>query len=128
LRILLRSYVADAAAEEWPMMAHRTATLQMIPYSLAEALQLTFALFSAPNEVATARCALSCRPTVCIVGIEKKAVIDFDRPGRTHKSATQHLSCAHPGEKRGYCVDFTGMGPANKIIVKTSPAENTSIN
>jgi hypothetical protein len=44
LRILLRSYVADAAAEEWPMMAHRTATLQMIPYSLADALQLTLAL------------------------------------------------------------------------------------
>lgn len=44
LRSLLRSYVADSVAQEWPMMAHRTATLQMIPYSLAEALQLTLAL------------------------------------------------------------------------------------
>ena len=44
LRNQLRSYVTDAAAQEWPMMAHRTATLQMIPYSLAEALQLTLAL------------------------------------------------------------------------------------
>jgi hypothetical protein len=44
LGTLLRSYVADAAAEEWPMMAHRTATLEMMPYSLAEALQLTLAL------------------------------------------------------------------------------------
>src|SRR5215469_14897468 len=44
LRNQLRSYVTEAAAQEWPMMAHRTATLQMIPYSLAEALQLTFAL------------------------------------------------------------------------------------
>jgi Protein of unknown function (DUF4239) len=44
LRTLLRYYVADAAAQEWPMMAHRMDTLQMIPYSLAEALQLTLAL------------------------------------------------------------------------------------
>jgi multisubunit Na+/H+ antiporter MnhB subunit len=44
LRNLIRSYVADAVAQEWPMMAHRTATLQVIPYSLAEALQLTLGL------------------------------------------------------------------------------------
>jgi Protein of unknown function (DUF4239) len=44
LRSLIRRYVADAVAQEWPMMAHRTATLQIIPYSLAEALQLTLAL------------------------------------------------------------------------------------
>jgi Protein of unknown function (DUF4239) len=44
LRSLIRSYVADVVAQEWPMMARRTATLQMIPYSLAEALQLTLAL------------------------------------------------------------------------------------
>src|SRR5215468_12189067 len=36
LRSLIRSYVADAVAQEWPMMAHGTATLQ--------ALQLTLAL------------------------------------------------------------------------------------
>jgi len=47
LRVLLRSYVADAAAEEWPLMAHRAATLQMIPLSLAEAMHLTLAL--SPN-------------------------------------------------------------------------------
>jgi hypothetical protein len=44
LRNLIRSYIADAAAQEWPMMAHRTATLQVIPYSLAEALQLVLSL------------------------------------------------------------------------------------
>jgi len=44
LRNLLRSYIIDAAAQEWPMMAHRTATLQVIPYSLAEALRLTLGL------------------------------------------------------------------------------------
>jgi multisubunit Na+/H+ antiporter MnhB subunit/ribosomal protein L17 len=44
LRSLLRGYVADVVAQEWPMMAHRTATLQVIPYSLAEALQLTLTL------------------------------------------------------------------------------------
>jgi hypothetical protein len=44
LRSLIRSYIGDAVAQEWPMMAHGTATLQVIPYSLAEALQLTLAL------------------------------------------------------------------------------------
>ena len=44
LRGLLRSYIADAVAQEWPMMAQGTATLQTIPYSLAEALQFTLAL------------------------------------------------------------------------------------
>ena len=43
LRSLIRSYVADAVAQEWPMMAHGIATLQVIPNSLAEALQLTLA-------------------------------------------------------------------------------------
>jgi hypothetical protein len=44
LRGLIRSYVADAVAQEWPMMAHGTATANVIPYSLAEAFQLTLAL------------------------------------------------------------------------------------
>jgi hypothetical protein len=44
LRNLIRSHVADAAAQEWPMMAHRTATLRVIPYSLAEALRVTLSL------------------------------------------------------------------------------------
>jgi len=44
LRSLISSYVKDAVAQEWPKMAHRTATLRMIPSSLAEALQLTLAL------------------------------------------------------------------------------------
>jgi hypothetical protein len=44
LRDLVRSYIADAVAQEWPMMARRAATLQVIPYSLAEALQFTLAL------------------------------------------------------------------------------------
>ena len=43
-RSLIRSYVGDAVAQEWPMMARGTATLQVIPYSLTEALQLTLAL------------------------------------------------------------------------------------
>jgi hypothetical protein len=44
LRTLVHSYIADAAAQEWPMMAHRTATLGMVPYSLGEAVQFTLAL------------------------------------------------------------------------------------
>jgi hypothetical protein len=44
LRSLIRSYVGDAVAQEWPMMARGAATLQVIPYSLAEALRLNLAL------------------------------------------------------------------------------------
>jgi hypothetical protein len=44
LRGFMRSYIADAVAQEWPMMARGTATLQTIPYSLAEALHLTLGL------------------------------------------------------------------------------------
>ena len=44
LRSLISSYIAEAAAQEWPMMAHRKITLQMTPHALAEALQLTLAL------------------------------------------------------------------------------------
>jgi len=44
LHALISSYIAEATAQEWPMMAHRTITLRIAPYSLAEALQLTLAL------------------------------------------------------------------------------------
>jgi hypothetical protein len=44
LHALISSYIADAAAQEWPMMAHRTITLQVAPHALAEALQLTLGL------------------------------------------------------------------------------------
>ena len=44
LRSQIHSYIADAVAQEWPMMAHRRATLDVIPYSLAGALQLTLSL------------------------------------------------------------------------------------
>src|SRR6516162_1069756 len=43
LRSLIRSYVADAVAQEWPMMAHGTATLQVIPNPRPEPWQLTLA-------------------------------------------------------------------------------------
>jgi Protein of unknown function (DUF4239) len=44
LRGLISDYIAKAVTQEWPMMAHRTATLRMTPSSLEEALQLTLAL------------------------------------------------------------------------------------
>jgi hypothetical protein len=44
LRALVSSYIAEAAAQEWPMMSHRTITLQIAPHALAEALQQTLAL------------------------------------------------------------------------------------
>jgi hypothetical protein len=44
LRGLIRRYIEEATAQEWPMMARRTATLRAAPRSLTEALQLTLAL------------------------------------------------------------------------------------
>ena len=43
-RSLIRSYVGDTVAQEWPMMAQGTAALQVIPYSAAETRRLTLAL------------------------------------------------------------------------------------
>jgi len=40
----IRRYIADVAAQEWPMMAQGTANLRAIPGVLAEALQATLAL------------------------------------------------------------------------------------
>ena len=44
LRELIRRYIADAATQEWAMMANRTANLRAIPGVLAEAMQATLAL------------------------------------------------------------------------------------
>src|SRR5262245_30241201 len=44
LRESIRRYIADVAAQEWPMMAQGTANLGAIPGVLAEALQATLAL------------------------------------------------------------------------------------
>jgi hypothetical protein len=41
---LIRRYIGDVVAQEWPMMAHGTANLRAIPGVLAEALQATLAL------------------------------------------------------------------------------------
>lgn len=40
LRALIGSYIAEAAAQEWPLVAHRAITLRIAPHALAEALQL----------------------------------------------------------------------------------------
>ncbi len=44
LSALIRRHIEAAATQEWPMMAHRTAMMNIIPRYLAEALQLTLAL------------------------------------------------------------------------------------
>ena len=44
LRELIRRYIADVVAQEWPMMAQGTANLRAMPGVLAEALQATLAL------------------------------------------------------------------------------------
>jgi hypothetical protein len=43
LRALVRQHIQVAETEEWPAMAHRRATLTMIPTALAQALQTTLA-------------------------------------------------------------------------------------
>jgi hypothetical protein len=44
LRALVGSYIAEAAAQEWPLMAHRAITLRVAPQALADALQQTLSL------------------------------------------------------------------------------------
>jgi len=44
LRELVRRYIADVAAQEWPMMAQGKANLRAIPGVLTEALQTALAL------------------------------------------------------------------------------------
>jgi hypothetical protein len=44
LETLVHDHVEEAATNEWPMMAHQTATLEIVPYNLVEALQLTLSL------------------------------------------------------------------------------------
>jgi len=44
LHDLIKAYVHEMASVEWPMMAHRTAPLNVLPRPLQEALQFTLAL------------------------------------------------------------------------------------
>jgi Protein of unknown function (DUF4239) len=44
LDALIRSYIAEAKAQEWPLMAHRAITLTKAPSALSEALQFTLSL------------------------------------------------------------------------------------
>jgi hypothetical protein len=44
LQTLIRSHIEEAYKKEWPMMAHQSATLTIVPRNLVEALQLTLAL------------------------------------------------------------------------------------
>ena len=44
LRALIRNYIEETTTHEWPMMAHRTVTGQIIPQSLAEVVELTLTL------------------------------------------------------------------------------------
>lgn len=44
LETLIHSHIENVATKEWPMMARQTATLEIVPRNLVEALQLTLAL------------------------------------------------------------------------------------
>ena len=44
LETLVHNHIEEVATKEWPMMAHQTATLEIVPRNLVEALQLTLAL------------------------------------------------------------------------------------
>jgi len=44
LRGLIRQHIQDAQQDEWPAMAHRQATITIIPAALAEAMRTTLAL------------------------------------------------------------------------------------
>jgi hypothetical protein len=44
LRVLVRDYIENATATEWPMMARGTATLKVTPAALNDALRLTLSM------------------------------------------------------------------------------------
>ena len=44
LRALVANYIAEAKAQEWPLMARRAITLTIVPHALFEALQFTLSL------------------------------------------------------------------------------------
>jgi hypothetical protein len=44
LRTLVRQYIEETATQEWPMMAHRSATLSISPRPLADSLMLAIGL------------------------------------------------------------------------------------
>jgi len=44
LETLIHTHIEEAATKEWPMMARETATLEIAPRNLVEALRLTLAL------------------------------------------------------------------------------------
>jgi hypothetical protein len=44
METLIHNHIEETATREWPMMAHKTATLQIVPRNLVEALQLTLTL------------------------------------------------------------------------------------
>jgi Protein of unknown function (DUF4239) len=44
LDAMISSYIAEAKAQEWPLMAHRAITLTTAPHALSEALQFTLSL------------------------------------------------------------------------------------
>jgi hypothetical protein len=52
LHDLIRTYAHETATVEWPMMAHRTASLNKTPRSIQEALQLVLSL---PGQLAAQR-------------------------------------------------------------------------
>jgi uncharacterized MnhB-related membrane protein len=55
LRELVRSYIAQVATQEWPMMAQGTANLRAIPGVLVEALQATLAVMPSSEGQKTAQ-------------------------------------------------------------------------
>jgi Protein of unknown function (DUF4239) len=55
LRDLVRDYVQQAAAVEWPMMAHQQASLRATPAALSEALQLVVSMTPQGSGQATAQ-------------------------------------------------------------------------
>jgi len=55
LRSLIRAYIEETAAVEWPLMARQTASLKTTPRPLAEALQLVLSLTTAAPGQQTAQ-------------------------------------------------------------------------
>jgi hypothetical protein len=94
LRELIRRYISDVAAQEWPLMAQGTDNLRAIPGVLAEALQASLALnpSSEGQKIAQRR-----------IEIALETALDARRAAHHHKRI------ANQSAQMGMCVHSGGL-------------------
>jgi hypothetical protein len=104
LRTLVRQYIEETATQEWPMMAHRSATLSISPRPLADSLMLAIGLPSgaagqqtAQREIiASLESALDARRQRILVSRSEVNPVRSDRADRLHPRCDRRRSQRQP--------------------------------